>query len=328
MKRCTIFAAVAAIMTVSAAHAADICNDRFVRVISPFQPGSSPEFAARTITRRMSETLHKPFVIENRVGGLGLVAVKELSGAKADGCTLGYIHDGQMTILPAAYAAAEKKLPYDPHKDLVPIGMGAEVQFVVLANPNVPVDSLKELIAYAKATPKLSIGAPTPSGRLIGGLLKYGLGIDIEVIPNTIGGEPTVIGELISGRLQFAVSTSTSALEHVASGKVKIIGAVGKHRNPYFPNVQTFGEQGARIFDRIEISWGGLYGPPGTPQSVVDQYSAALRKALSDPGLVSFLRANGLIARYSTPQELTERLRDIPNMVELLQSTKTQLVGN
>ena len=315
-----------ALSTLAPAQERSAYPERAVRVVVPFAVGTPGDFVARAVSKKMTELLGKPFVVENRPGARGEIGVKEVLNSNRNGYALCHCNDGQLTINPAGYLAAGYELPYDPHKDLIPIGNDFAIGLMLAVNKDLPVRNMTELVALVKKNPgKLGIGASGPTSFLIAGLLKSA-GLNMTLVPYSLGGEAESITGLLGNHIQVLPVNTSGIMGHVPDGSLRIIGAATQGRNPFFPEIPTLGEQGFRDFDKVVPAWGGLFAPRGTPAEVVAVLSRALKETMSDPLVMEPLRKSGIEPRFEAPHQVTERLNDIEVLVDLLRRTGTVLI--
>ena len=288
----TLFAALAA------PAAAQPYPDRPIRFILPFPPGGGTDIVGRLVGQRLSEQLGQPLVVENRPGAGSHVGIELASKAKPDGYTIVLVAP-EFTTGPSLY----KKLNYDPLKDFVPISTVAQISYVMLVGPSLPVSSLKEFIDYAKANPgKVNYGSPgNGSGPHIAvELLKSLVGIDVVHVPYK-GAGPALTG-LLGGEVGMTVVAAAAGAPHVQSGKVKALAVLSNERAANLPNVPTSKEAGV---DAWQVAlWWGILAPAGTPREIVNRLNAAWVKTAALPETIEKMRAAGFEPMAGTPEQL------------------------
>jgi tripartite-type tricarboxylate transporter receptor subunit TctC len=269
-----------------------------VRLIVPFPAGGPADIFARFLAQGMSVKLGQPVVIEN-VGGLGgVLGVDRAAKAAPDGYTLVLNNASSVAIAPFAVA----KMPYDPGKDLALITTVVRVPEVVAVNPVLPVNTLAELIAYAKANPgKINYGSSGSGSitHLAGELLKAEAGIDMVHVPYK-GAAPAVT-DLLSGQVQMGIFDVPVLLSHIRAGKLKALAFTSGRRAATLPEVQTTGEAGYPKV--LSDNWYGLVGPAGLPPAILKRIHAAAISALNAPELIEqYAKVSG-VPMPSSPEE-------------------------
>ena len=295
--------AMAALALTGAAAAQDYPN-RPVRFVVPYPPGGGTDVVARILQEPLAAELGQPIIIDNRGGAAGNLGTDIVAKSLADGYTILFTLSSH-TINPKLY----DKLPFDVERDFVPVSLATLVPQILVANPGVPVNSVKELIAYAKANPgKLnyaSVGTGSP-GHIAGELFKLKTGVDIVHIPYK-GGGPAVI-DTIGGQVQLLFVTMPAAWQHVKAGKLKVLAVTSATRTVTAPDVPTIAESG--IPDYVVDSWYGAFAPAKTPPAIVAKLNAAFAKVLANPQVRERLLAQGAEAAPSTPAEFDRRVKE------------------
>jgi tripartite-type tricarboxylate transporter receptor subunit TctC len=262
-----------------------------VRVIVPFTPGGATDAIARLVAERLSASLGQSFVVENRAGAGGNVGAEAAAKAEPDGYTLLVATISVSALAPYLYA----RLPFDPVKDFASIGATAHVANGVLTRPDLPVSTLAELIALARAKPgSLSYGTPGngTSGHLCAEYLKYQAKLDIQHIPYR--GTSPAIADLVGGRLDLCVDNLPSYLPHVREGKLKLLAVTSAERWFAAPEVPTVAEAALPGF--AATAWWGLQAPVRTPEPILARAEGALLSVLAEPGTKAKLREMGIEA--------------------------------
>jgi tripartite-type tricarboxylate transporter receptor subunit TctC len=271
--------------------------NRAVRIIVGFAPGGGTDTLARLIGPRLSEMWKQPVVIENRAGADGSIAAAAVAQMPPDGYTLAMVSNAH-TITPSEY-----KLPYDPIKSFTPVTEVAYVPDILLVNPSLPVNSIDELIALAKAKPgTLNYGS---SGSGTGPYLEMRLlskmaGIDLVHVPYK-GSAPAVVA-LLSGEVQLMFGAVSTTLEQVRGGKLRALGISSAEPSPAAPDIQPVG----KVLPGFESSvWYGLLAPAGTPAAVAEKVSADIRAVLAMPEVKDRLAGLGFTIVANTPEQFT-----------------------
>ena len=291
-------AMIALIAASSLAHAQQDYPTKPVRLISGFQPGGGSDIVARLLAEKLTEALGRPFIVDNRSGAGGTIAMGIAAKAPADGYTLLVISGSQITN-----AAFITKVPFDILKAYAPITQASSGPYLVAAHPSVAAQNVKELIALAKAKPGQLTYASSGTGsfaHLGMELFKHLTGTDMVHVPYK-GSGPALI-DLIGGQVQLAVASTTSAMPHVRSGKLKGLAVTTLQRSPLIPELPAVAESGVPGFS--VDSWYGVVAPAGTPGAIVRRLNAEIVKALASPAVVSYLAKEGSVPKGSTPAEL------------------------
>lgn len=281
------------------ADAADKYPSRPPHMIVTFAAGGSSDIMARTAAKAMSEGLGENIVVENKGGAGGNVGAEYVAHSAADGYTMLFGTIGTMGIGPSLY----KHLNYDPLKDLAPVGILHTLPNVLIVHASLPVHSLKELIAYAKANPGKLTFASAGSGsvsHLAGELFKEAAGIDIVHIPYHAGGG-SVSADLLAGRVSMMLETVTNALALVKTGKLRALAVTTPQRSDAVPDLPTFAEAGLPGF--AVSSWTGLFVPAGTPPAIIARLNAETQRIAHDPKYIAQMKNIGTDVAASTPEQ-------------------------
>ena len=271
--------------------------DRPITMVVTFAAGGSSDVLARAVAAAMSQGLGKQVAVDNRPGAGGHVGAESVAHAAPDGYTILFGTNGTLGIGPALY----KNLRYDPAHDLSPIGILHKLPLLLIVNPAVPANNLRELIDYARANPgKLSFasaGVGTAS-HLAGELFKDEAKIDILHVPYKGGG--ATFPDLIAGRVSMMLETIPTALPLVRSGQMRAIGVTVKERSAAAPDIPTLAESGLPNFD--VSAWTGLFVPAGTPRSIVERLNAETVRIAGDKDYASLIRSMGTDVASSSPE--------------------------
>jgi tripartite-type tricarboxylate transporter receptor subunit TctC len=278
--------------------------NRPIRVILPVPAGGTPDVLARTVIPAISEQLGQQLVVDNRGGAGGRIAAELAAQAAPDGYTLFLSSPGALTIVPHL----GKDVPYDTFKDFAPIGLVSTGPFLLLTHPSVPVKTVKDLIALAKAEPgKLdysSAGSGT-ANHLAMELFKSMAGVNFNHVPYK--GAPQAVTDLLAGRVSVTMNSIPPILAHVKAGRVRALGVAGARRSPLLPEVPTIIEAGVPGYE--SGSWLGLLAPAKTPAKIIAYLNGVMVKAVRAPALRSRLEAQGAEPVGSSPDEFSRRLR-------------------
>ncbi len=282
---------------------ADPFPTRPVRWIVPFTAGGTADLVPRTLGPRLTESWGHPVVVDNRSGAGGNPGTALVAQAAPDGHTLllGYI--ANLAIGPSVY----RKLPFDPVKDFAPITQLGSVANILVVTPGIPVKTVKDLVAYARANPgkvhyaSASVASP---GHLVGELLKLAGGFDMQHVPYK-GGSQALL-DVISGQVQ-AMFSSAAVLPHVRSGRMRAIATTGPNRSTTVPDVPTLAESGYP--DVVATTWYGALAPARTPPALVARLHQDIVRALTAPEVRKRLEDNGIDIAASTPAEFAAFIR-------------------
>ena len=289
------FAAASMLLGLVSAHAQ--YPSKTVRLIVPYPPGGGTDTLARVLSQRLGEALGQQVVIDNRPGAGANLGVEIAARAPNDGHTL-----LMAAISNAISASLYRKLNYDLVRDFAPITLLATTPHIVVVHPSLPVKSVKELIAFAKARPGQlaysSSGSGTPS-HLGGELFDSMAGVKLTHVPYK-GGGPSVIA-LVGGEVSVGFATMPSVISHVKAGKLRGLAVTTAQRSPTTPDLPTVSEAGVPGYEMG--SWYGLLSPAGTPREVVMRLNAEMAKILKLPDVKQRLDALGFEVLVSTPEE-------------------------
>ena len=291
-----IAAALCAVMSCAAAHA-QTYPSRAVRLVVPYVPGGGTDFTARVIAPKLSEALGQQVVVDNRPGGGTNIGSDLVAKAVPDGYTL-----LMMSLTFAVNPSLFKKLPYDTEKDLAPVSLVASAPLILVVHPSLPVKTLKDFIAHAKANPgKLNFGSggPGTTPHLAGEMLKSMAGLQMTHVPYKGGGP--ALADLAGGQLQLMLENIPSTLPHVKSGKLRLLALSGLKRSALLPDVPTLDEAGLKGYDIV--GWNGLFVPAGTPNAIVSRLHAETVKALALPDIKERLSGMGAEGVGSAPAQ-------------------------
>jgi tripartite-type tricarboxylate transporter receptor subunit TctC len=297
-------AGAAALSAVSLIAAAQAYPSRPVRIIAGYPPGGSMDIHARLIGQWLSQRLGQPFVVENRPGAGGNVGSEAAARAAPDGYTLLMSGIGN-TISATLY----DKLNYDFIRDFAPVAGVTRAANVIDVHPSVPVNSVPELIAYAKANPgKVTMGSPGvgTSPHLSGELFKFMTGVDMLHVPYR--GNAPALTDLLAGQLQVLFDGISSSIEHIRSGKVRALAVTTATRVPLLPDVPTVGE----FVPGYEVSvWFSVSAPRNTPSDIIAAtLNREINAGLADPKLKARLVELGGAPMPMTPAELGKLIAD------------------
>jgi tripartite-type tricarboxylate transporter receptor subunit TctC len=293
MKRHSLLAVVTGIATLAymscaqAQSAGDFPNHP-IRIIVPQAAGSGIDLQARVLAQKMGEMWGQQGVIENRPGANAIIGTDAVAKAAPDGYTLVYAPISSITTNAFIY----KKLPYDPLRDFVPITQTVANPLGLIANPNSGIDSVKDLVAKAKANPgkinygSFGIGNMT---HLQGVLLS--LAADIQMTHVPYRGQTPEITDILAGQIPVGFTTTAGVTDLVASGKLKLLATFGAQRDELFPNTPTPTEAGYPSV--VVVGWAGILAPAGTPKPIIDKLYAGMARALAMPDVKDAILKQG-----------------------------------
>jgi len=274
-----------------------------IRLIVPFPPAGAADILSRTVGPKLGEALGQQVVIDNRTGAGGNIAADLVAKAPPDGYTLLMGFVGTHGINTTLYS----KLPYDAVKDFAPITLTAASTLILVSHPSLPVKSIKDLIALAKAKPgQLNFASPgsgTPQ-HLGGELLKRMAGVDMLHIPYK--GAGPILADLLGGQVGMGYISMPAALPHIKSGKLRALGVTSSKRSAVAPDVPTIGES----LPGYEVdNWYGVLAPAGTPKEIVDRLNGAIAKSLQQADVKERLAGQGFETLSSTPDQFALYIR-------------------
>ena len=293
----------AAVLLLALSGLAHVSAAKPVRIVVPYPPGGGGDLHARVIGQKLSPLLGQPVLIENKAGASGNIGSDYVAKAAADGYTL-LLATSNNAIAPAF----STKLTYNILTDFAPISTTQASQQLLIVRPSLPVRSLKELIAHAKANPgKLSFGTAGVGMPLLSvELMKSMAGIDMLAVPYK--GDSPALTDLMGERIDVYAGNLGAVTSFYKSGKVRGLAVTSKKRAASLPEVPTMDEAGIPGYDLQ--SWMGIAAPAGTPRPVIEQLNAALVKVVAMPEVQKQLTDAGATALSSTPQEFAQLIRD------------------
>ena len=272
-----------------------------IKVIVNFPPGGAADQLARAIGTPLAEALGQPVEVENRGGANGNIGGEAVAKAPADGYTLLMSSGGMVSVNPHLYP----KMSFNPAKDLVPVAAAARVLVFLEVKPSLPVNNVKEFLAYLKANPgKLSFGSPGngSSPHLAAEMLKAQTNTFAVHVPYR--GAAPAMQDLLGGQLDFMFDPGIG-LQHVKAGKLKLLAVGSAKRSPLFPDVPTLDEAGLKNFDAD--TWFGFYAPAGTPPAIVSRLNQEINKILATQPVKDRIMAIGGIPAPMSPSDFNMR---------------------
>jgi tripartite-type tricarboxylate transporter receptor subunit TctC len=273
-----------------------------VRVLVPTPAGSTPDMVARLITPAFTALFGQQFIVDNRSGAGGMLGTELAAKATPDGYTLVIGTPGTLTIM----RYVQKDVPYDTLRDFAPIGLISVGPYLLVAHPSLPVKSVAELIALAKAEPgKLTYGSAGngSTNHLAMELFKRMTGADIRHVPYK--GGPQATNDLLGGHVQLSMLSIGPLLPHVKAQRLRVLAQTGTRRSSLLPRVPTVDESGVKGFEAV--TWFGMLAPASTPKPIVARVSEALQKVMRQPDTRAQLQRQGAEPASGNPAEF-ERL--------------------
>ncbi len=290
------------------ALAADAYPTKPIKWIVPFPPGGPTDTFSRPIAQKLGELLGQPVVVENIAGAGASIGTDRIAKSAPDGYTLGLATTGTHAINPHLYGA---KLPYDALKDFSTLTVAVSYVNVLVVNPTLPMNTVAELVAFAKANPgKVNFGSAGngSSNHLSGELLKSLTGAPMQHIPYK--GSALAMTDVIGGNLTFMFDVLVTSVPQIRAGRVKALAVTSAKRSPHVPDVPTMAESGITGYAEAGSDlWFGVVGPAGIPPSIVERLNRTLIEALRSPEIRERVRTLSFDPWTSTPQEFAALIR-------------------
>jgi tripartite-type tricarboxylate transporter receptor subunit TctC len=313
LKRLFVFVALALL---AGAVSAQSYPSKPVRVVIPWPPGGSNDVVGRIVTQKVGENLGQQFIVDNRAGAAGSIGADVVAKAPPDGYTL-MVHSTSHV----GNAHLYKKLPYDTLKDFTGVALLAAQPGALTIHPSLPVKTVKEFIALAKARPGTINYSSSGNGsapHLSMELLVAMTGIKIVHVPYK-GGAPQVTA-LVSGETQASLATVSTVLVHVQSGRLRALGVSSAKRSATMPDVPTIAEAGVPGYEMSP--WIGVFVPTGTSKELIAKLNSEINRALKAPDVSNLLSSNALDALGGTPEEFDVRIKaDYEKYAKLIKLT-------
>ena len=276
-----------------------------IRIVSPFAPGGGVDFTARIVGQKITEALGQPVIVDNRAGAGGVIGTEAVAKAAPDGYTLLLGSAGPMTILPGL----STKLPYDPLKDFAPITLVTSMPFVLVVHPSLPVKSVQDLLALARARPgQLNFASPGngTTTHLAAELLKTLANVNLVHVPYK--GVAPAVTDLLAGQVQFMSGDLSTVMPQVRAGKLRALAVTSAKRSTQVPDLPTIAEAGVPGYDAS--GWFGVLAPAATPIEIVTRLNTTIVKGISTPESREKLAALGGEVVGNTPAEYAAFLRE------------------
>ena len=297
-------AAAALLAAMPALTAAQAWPSKPVKIVVPFAAGGATDVVARLLAQKLADSWGQSVVVENRAGAGGNIGADAVAKSPADGYTLLMTSGSIVTANPHMY----KALTYDPANDLVAITNVATGSQVIVVSNAVPARDLKELIAYAKANPKVvnfgSAGIGTQT-HLAAENFAYSAGVDMTHVPYK--GESAAMTDLIGGQIQLATPNVSAALAHIQQGRVRALAVTSRGRSPHLPDVPA----AAEVLPGFEnAGWFGLMAPAGTPRDVIERIQRDSARILLSEDFKATLAKQGMVPVANSPAEFAQAIRE------------------
>jgi tripartite-type tricarboxylate transporter receptor subunit TctC len=296
--------------------------DRPIKLVVPFPAGGATDTAARLVARGASSVLGQPILIENQGGAGGTIALKQVIAAPADGYTL-------LSVGVSGTFVTQKllfNLDFDPAKLLTPVALTTIDHGALVVNADVPVNTIDELVAYAKTNPgKLNYGSSIGIGpHFVVELFKRAAGVNIVHVPYRGGGP--MVTDLVAGQVQMTVNGKSVLLPHIQSGKLKALAVTGDKRWPELPGVPTFIETGY-LKDNYDSVF-GIVAPTGTPQPIVEQLNRSINDGLNNPEVRDGLAKLGIEPNPGSVKDFSDFIAEAtPRWTEIVHITGIKVGG-
>ncbi len=268
---------------------------RQITILTPFAAGSVTDATARAVAAHLQETLGQPVIVENRAGAGGLLAAAAVAKAAPDGYTF-------LITTNSTHSATSlfKSVPYDPIKDFTPVARIGSFPSMIAVNPNVPIKSMQDLVAHAKANPgKLSYAHGNSTGHISGEALKQRTKIDIVRV--AYRSNPAAMVDLIAGHVPMMIPDFGTGLPQVKAQKIRPLAVLTKDRSAQLPDVPSLHETVMPGFDLL--AWAGMFAPAGLPPAIAQRVSSELEKFLSRADVKSRMQSQGVEVFYTGPNE-------------------------
>ena len=311
----TLCAMGALVLAASDAAAADNYPAKPIKIVVPYTPGGGADILTRTLAAALTPKLGQQVIVENRPGGNTIIGSEYVANAQPDGYTL--------LLVPASFAINPSfyKIPYDTVKGFAPVGLVALVPLMLVANPNVQINSVKDLIDLAKAKPgKLtfaSYGSGSPA-HLAGELFKSMVGVDMLHIPYK--GSAPALADVVAGHVAIMFSSMSPAVPLVKSGRLKGIAVTTTKRVPAMKDLPTIAEAGVTGYE--VQAWNGIVAPAGTPKEIVAKLNRAIVEIVATKEFSDRISAQGFEPESSSPEEFAELIqRDILKWAKVIKDS-------
>jgi len=292
-----------------------------IKLVLPQPPGGAIDLIARTLGERLSEQLSQPVIVENKPGANGGLAAGDVARSTPDGYTLFMAVDTNLVVNPTLYPG----LSYEPFRDFTPISVLTKTALVLVANPKVTANNVRELIAYAKANPGqlnyASIGLGTQAHL---GMELFKLMTKTDINQVEYRGTAPAMTDVVAGRVEIMITGPPSAKAMSEGNKLKLLAVTGNQRHPLMPDVPTVDESGVPGYD--VTGWFGILAPAATPKPMIDRLTDEVRKAANDSRFRDRMTTQGLEVVGSTPEEMLALMHvDTKKWAEVIKETGAKI---
>jgi len=292
-------------MSLCATASAQTYPAKPVQMIVPVQAGSGADAILRIVANKMSENMKQQIVLDNAPGAAGLIAMERAARAPADGYTIAGVNDGSLVMTPHLY----KKVNYDPLNGFEPVSLIAQINWVLIANPSLPVKSLKDFIALTKTRPgqvDYASGGNGSPQHIAMEVFAARTALKLNHVPYR--GATQAALDVVGGQIPCMFTATSIVLGNIRDGKVRALGVGSAKRSSLLPDVPTIAEAGVPGFEYF--TWAGIFAPKGTPKAIIDKLNAEAVKAVNDPATRERLRESALDPVGSSADELGRITRD------------------
>lgn len=311
----------AAALSLAAPAFAQTFPGKPITLVVPFVAGGTTDILGRIVAEAMGKRLGQVVLVDNRGGAGGNLGAAMVAKAEPDGYTLLMGYNGTNAINPSLYP----KLSWDPINSFSPISLVARVNNVVVVNPALPINSLQQLVAYARSNPgKVNYGSAGAGSifHLAGEMLSQQTGVQMTHVPYK--GAAPALTDLMGGQIDLMFTTIPNALQHIRTGRLRALGVTGDQRSPLFPDLPTAAEAGYK--GMVVDSWFGIFAPHGLQPAVQAKLNQTLRAVLADPEVVRRMKEQGAEPRASSPAELQALLQtDLKSWKAVVTAAKVSL---
>lgn len=291
---------IASLVLVSAASTAQTYPAKTIEWVVPYPAGGGTDVVARTLSEAMSQSLGQPIVINNKPGAATNIGAEYVARSKADGYVLMSADTATLAANPALYS----KLSYDAEKDLAPVGLTVRFPMILVVNPQIPVENLKEFVAWAKGQNGANYASPGAGSphHLATELFREKTGVRFTHVPYR--GAAPAVQDVVAGQVPFMFVDTASGYQFITTGKLRAIGVASPKRVKNFENIPTLQEQGLKGFEAY--AWQGLVVPAGTPKDVIGKLNSALLSALDTTAVKARLQTLGLESTPSSSDQMSK----------------------
>jgi tripartite-type tricarboxylate transporter receptor subunit TctC len=320
MMRLLFAAVLASVLSAGAAVHAQSYPNRTIKLVVPFPAGGATDNAARLVAQRLQGSLGQSVIIENQGGAGGTIGTRQAAGAAPDGYTLLMASIGTFGSMPLLY-----KLDFDPQRAFAPVATAVIDKSALVVRPSLPVKTIGELVAYAKAHPgQLTYGSAIGIGpHFIAELFKIKSGTDIVHIPYR-GGAP-MVADLVAGQIDMTVNGKSVLLPQIQAGKLRALAVSAGERWSELPDVPTLVETG--YMDTPYDTVFGVVAPAGTPAAVIEKLNATINEGLRSPQMRELLAKIGIEPLVTTPREFADLIaREVPKWAAIVKATGVRVV--